>query len=77
MAVEFGILEPKVTSTVGERKMSGHESDQKVWEESFSEKVRTEQREDDSAAWNAVTGLLLTIISIGLSLAVFTVWVCA
>ncbi|MBC8354626.1 MAG: hypothetical protein H8E66_21730 [Planctomycetes bacterium] len=56
--------------------MSGHEGDQQVWTESFSEKVRTEQREDDTAAWNAVTGLLMTIISIGLSLALFTVWVC-
>ena len=57
--------------------MSAHEGDQKVWNEAFDERVRTEQQEDDSAAWNAVTGLLLTIISIGLSLAVFTVWVCA
>lgn len=56
---------------------SEHGDAQKVWKESFTEKVRNEQREDDSAAWNAVTGLLLTIISIGLSLAVFTVWVCA
>ncbi len=57
--------------------MSGHEGEQKVWKESFSERVRKEQREDDSAAWNAVTGLLLTIISIGLSLALFTVWICS
>lgn len=56
---------------------SDHSGDQSVWNESFSERVRQEQREDDTAAWNAVTGLLLTIISIGLSLALFTVWVCA
>ncbi len=57
--------------------MSGHEGDQTVWKANFSEKVRREQREDDSAAWNAVTGLLLTIITFGLSLALFTVWVCS
>jgi len=57
--------------------MSEHEHNQSVWKASFSEKVRGEQLEDDSAAWNAVTGLLMTIISIGLSLALFTVWVCS
>ena len=57
--------------------MSGHEDQQSVWKTNFSEQVRSEQREDDSAAWNAVTGLLLTIISLGLSLALFTVWVCS
>lgn len=57
--------------------MSEHEGDQSIWRESFSEKVRHEQLEDDTAAWNAVTGLLLTIITIGLSLAVLTVWVCS
>ncbi|HRX78635.1 MAG: hypothetical protein H6821_12820 [Planctomycetaceae bacterium] len=57
--------------------MSGHEGENAVWKDSFSEKVRKEQREDDSAAWNAVTGLLMTIITIGLSLALFTVWACS
>ena len=57
--------------------MSEQEGDQSIWRESFSEKVRTEQLEDDTAAWNAVTGLLMTIITIGLSLAVLTVWVCS
>lgn len=57
--------------------MSGHKSGQSIWKETFSEKVRNEQLEDDSAAWNAVTGLLMAIISIGLSLALFTVWVCS
>ena len=55
--------------------MSEHEGDQSVWKESFDERVRQEQLEDDSAAWNAVTGLLMMIITIGLSLALFTVWV--
>jgi|CXWL01.1.fsa_nt_gi hypothetical protein len=57
--------------------MSGHKGGKTVWKENFSEKVRGEQLADDSAAWNAVTGLLMTIISIGLSLALFTVWVCS
>lgn len=57
--------------------MSAHEGDQSVWKESFDERVRNEQMEDDTAAWNAVTGLLMTIITIGLSLALFTVWVCS
>ena len=57
--------------------MSGHEGKKTVWNETFSEQVRNEQLKDDSAAWNAVTGLLMTIISIGLSLALFTVWACS
>ncbi len=55
--------------------MAGHKGGQSIWKDSFSEKVRNEQLEDDTAAWNAVTGLLLAIISVGLSLALFTVWV--
>jgi hypothetical protein len=57
--------------------MSGHEGKKTVWNETFSEQARNEQLKDDSAAWNAVTGLLMTIISIGLSLALFTVWACS
>ena len=30
-----------------------------IWRESFSDESRKEQVEDDSAAWHAVTGLLL------------------
>jgi hypothetical protein len=57
--------------------VSGHEGDQTVWKESFSDRVRSEQREDDSTAWWIVTGLLIAIVSIGLSLAVLAVWLCA
>jgi len=46
----------------------------KVWESSFNETTREEQMKEDSSAWNAVTGLLLAIISIGVVLALFTVW---
>lgn len=57
--------------------MSGHDSRKTVWNATFSEQARNEQLKDDSAAWNAVTGLLMTIITIGLSLALFTVWACS
>lgn len=54
--------------------MSGSEHSTKVWEAAFDEKVRQEQVDEDSAAWGAVTGLLLAIISFGVSLALFTAW---
>jgi len=47
-----------------------------VWTDAFSERTREEQRIDDASAWRAVTGILLTIVSIGVGLAVFSVWVC-
>jgi hypothetical protein len=36
--------------------------------------TREELRRDDKDAWKHVVGLLLTIVSIGLVLAVLTVW---
>jgi hypothetical protein len=33
--------------------------------------------EDDSTAWHIVTGLLLAIVSMGVLLAIFTVWISA
>ena len=45
-----------------------------IWRESFSDESRKAQVEDDSAAWHAVTGLLLAIITTGVCLAIFTVW---
>ncbi len=56
--------------------MSTANANHAVWEDSFQENVRREQLADDSDAWRAVTGILLTIVSIGAALAVFTVWVC-
>ena len=47
-----------------------------VWTDAFSEPTREQQRSDDAAAWRAVTGILLTIVSIGVCLAIFSVWVC-
>jgi hypothetical protein len=57
--------------------MAEFDGEQTVWSRSFDERVRGEHLEDDSAAWRGVTGLLLTIISMGLCLALFTVWVCS
>ncbi len=55
--------------------MATPDADKSVWSESFSETTQQEQMDDDAAAWRAVTGLLLTIISVGVLLALFTVWV--
>jgi hypothetical protein len=47
-----------------------------IWEHSFSEDRRQEQLHDDSAAWSAVTGILLTIVTVGVCLAVLSVLIC-
>lgn len=56
--------------------MSADQGEQKVWTESFNAETRVAQRREDSDAWYAVTGLLLTIITIGVTLAACTVWIC-
>ncbi|MBC8353178.1 MAG: hypothetical protein H8E66_14370 [Planctomycetes bacterium] len=56
--------------------MSTVEHDHTIWESSFSEERRRQQLEEDSNAWRAVTGILLTIVSVGACLAVFSVLVC-
>ena len=53
------------------------DGDRPVWNEAFNEATRTEQLRDDSEAWRAVTGLLLAIICVGVSLALFTAWMCS
>lgn len=45
-----------------------------AWHNSFSEEARQQQLQDDSLAWKNVTGVLLLVILIGLSLAVLTNW---
>ena len=52
------------------------EANRPVWNGSFSEASRAEQLREDSQAWRAVTGLLLAIIIVGVSLALFTAWMC-
>lgn len=56
--------------------MNVADNDRSVWASSFSDDVRQLQLHDDSAAWRAVTGILLTIVTVGTCLAVFTVWLC-
>lgn len=56
--------------------MNAEQSTDHVWRDSFDEETRAEQRQDDSDAWHAVTGLLLTIITIGVTLAAVTVVIC-
>jgi hypothetical protein len=53
------------------------ENDRPVWTAQFSEEVRAAQLQEDSDAWYAVTGLLLTIICTGVALAVVTAWLCS
>lgn len=55
--------------------MANSETEHPVWESAFNEATRQEQMEDDSNAWHIVTGLLLAIVTIGVLLAVFTVWI--
>ena len=47
-----------------------------TWMGAFNVENRSDQLHEDHAAWYGVTGLLLAIICIGVSLAVFTVYVC-
>ena len=44
-----------------------------AWHRAFSAKTREEQMNDDTAALSAVTGIILTIVSIGLVLAIASV----
>ncbi len=48
-----------------------------VWQDEFDEATRKELSEDDSAAWRSVTGLLLAIVVMGVSIAVFAVVICS
>jgi hypothetical protein len=57
--------------------MNVQDDDRPVWKAAFNEETRAAQLEEDSAAWYAVTGLLLAIISMGVCLAVFTAWMCS
>jgi len=56
--------------------MNAIEREHPVWRTSFSEETRDQQLHDDSTAWRSVTGVLLTIVSLGTCLAAFTVWIC-
>lgn len=62
--------EQRVTS------MTDSNESQSVWDSAFSKETQSELLKDDSEAWAAVTGLLLAIITVGLTLAVITAWMC-
>jgi hypothetical protein len=55
--------------------MSADHGNNNIWNQSFTETARDAQTQEDSDAWYAVTGLLLAIVSVGVSLAAFTVLV--
>jgi hypothetical protein len=52
------------------------EQDHPTWKETFSSELRYQQLDEDHHAWRSVTGTLLAIISIGVTLAVITVILC-
>lgn len=53
-----------------------HESKHPTWMNAFQEDHRSDQLHEDHSAWYGVTGLLLTIIITGVSLAIMTVVLC-
>ncbi|MDP6555696.1 MAG: hypothetical protein QGG71_13590 [Pirellulaceae bacterium] len=57
--------------------MTANNENRPVWDSTFSEEARAAQLSEDSAAWRAVAGLLLAIISVGLTMAMFTAWICS
>ena len=52
------------------------ESKHPAWLNAFPKELQSEQLQEDHSAWYGVTGLLLTIIIGGVSLAVFAVSLC-
>jgi len=47
-----------------------------TWKKNFSSELRYQQLHEDHDAWRNVTGTLLAIISMGVTLAVITVVLC-
>lgn len=60
-----------------ERHMNAIEREHPTWTHAFNEEARSQQLHDDSTAWRAVTGILITIVSVGACLAIISVWICA
>jgi hypothetical protein len=56
--------------------MNASERNHPTWTHAFTQETREEQIHDDAAAWRAVTGILLTIVTAGVVLALFAVWLC-
>jgi hypothetical protein len=53
------------------------EQDYPTWKQTFNPDLRYQQLDEDHHAWQSVTGTLLAIISIGVTLAVITVILCS
>ena len=53
---------------------SSNEHDNSVWLSSFSPEQQEEQMAADSGAWNNIIGILLAIVTFGVSLSALTVW---
>jgi len=47
-----------------------------TWLNVFSDQTREQQLQEDANAWRIVIGILLTIVTVGVCLAVFSVWLC-
>ncbi len=45
-----------------------------VWRKSFSSEQQHKQLEDDKEAWYGIIGILLAIVTFGVSLAAAVVW---
>jgi len=53
---------------------SSNEHDNSVWLSAFSPEQQEEQMAADSGAWNNIIGILLAIVTFGVSLSALTVW---
>jgi hypothetical protein len=67
---------PKPLPTRTLKDLGISESKHPAWMNAFQPETRSDQLNEDHSAWYGVTGLLLTIIIGGVSLAVFAVAIC-
>ena len=54
-------------------RMGVHDEEHPVWAASFDDEVRLRQLQDDLRAGKSVSGVLVTIVSVGLVLAIVSV----
>jgi hypothetical protein len=52
------------------------EQEHPFWTHAFQAEMRAQQLADDHQAWTGVTGTLLTIVSMGVALAIISVTLC-
>jgi hypothetical protein len=58
------------------RRTDLRDEDHPVWTKTFKYNARLQQLQDDHEAWAAVTGVLITIVSMGALLAIISVAIC-